>query len=224
MPWVVERYSSGCRARSSGRVRRRDSRVRAHRPLPLGPLQPEGGGERHGAAGGEFARGPPVGDEFVTAAVADHAAGGEHVVGWAGGEEAGSVGVVHRPVARHVEQRRRRGPSDCGDEQVTLDRGAVAQRHRFTRLFEPEADVMPSPDRASTTRAIEMPADCRAATAESPDSFAVNTTARVPGFTPYIRISRWTAPDVITPGRSLPWNTYGRSIVPAATTRVWLSP
>ena len=82
-----------------------------------------------GAAGGEFARGPPVGDEFVTAAVADHAAGGEHVVGWAGGEEAGSVGVVHRPVARHVEQRRRRGPSDCGDEQVTLDRGAVAQRH-----------------------------------------------------------------------------------------------
>ena len=91
---------------------------------------------------------------------------------------------------------------------------------RFTRLFEPEADVMPSPARASTTRAIEMPADCRASTAESPDSFAVNTTARVPGFTPYIRISRWAAPDVITPGRSLPWNTYGRSIVPAATTRV----
>ena len=69
-----------------------------------------------GSAGGEFACCPPVGDEFVPAAVADHATGGEHVVGWAGGEEAGSVGVVHRPVARHVEQRRRRGPSDCGDE------------------------------------------------------------------------------------------------------------
>ena len=69
-----------------------------------------------GPAGGEFTRCPPVGDEFVPAAVADHAAGGEHVVGWAGGEEAGSVGVVHGPVARHVEQRRRRGPSDCGDE------------------------------------------------------------------------------------------------------------
>ena len=70
------------------------------------------------------------------------------------------------PVARHVEQRRR-GPSDCGDGQVCSTVVPSLNVTRFTRLFEPEADVMPSPDRASTTRAIEMPADCRASTAES---------------------------------------------------------
>jgi hypothetical protein len=49
---------------------------------------------------------------------------------------------------------------------------------------------------------------------------AVRTTARSPGRTAYRFTSRRTAVDSITPGTSLPANTYGRSISPAATTSV----
>ncbi len=77
------------------------------------------------------------------------------------------------------------------------------------------------PRRASSTRATSTPARLRSAIAVSPSALAVSTTARSPGRTAYRLMSRRTPVDSMTPGRSLPWITYGRSISPGATTRAF---
>ena len=69
-------------------------------------------------------------DQRVERAVTGQPAGGEHArLGETAGEEPVGDGREHRPVAGQVEQRRRRGPADGGDEQVALDALAGAQRH-----------------------------------------------------------------------------------------------
>ena len=76
MPWVVERNSSGWRARSSSGACRWGREVGVRRPPPLGPWQ-LGCDEQQRLARRQFAGRSAVGDELVKASVTDHAAGGE---------------------------------------------------------------------------------------------------------------------------------------------------
>ena len=81
--------------------------------------------------------------------------------------------------------------------------------------------------RRSATQTISTPASRSASAASSPRSSTVATTARDPGCTAYIEISRRAPPDSITPGRSLPGNSSGCSIAPVAKiwrrARIWWS-
>ncbi len=79
--------------------------------------------------------------------------------------------------------------------------------------------------RRSATARICTPSSRRAIAACSPRSEVVASTARCPGSTEYRLASRRAPPASITPGRSLPANTSGCSIVPVANTcwraRTW---
>ena len=86
-----------------------------------------------------------------------------------------------------------------------------------TRLL-PSTDTMLSPLRASSTATTSTPTRSRSVTAASPSGLAVMTTALFPGFTAQRLMSRRVAPESMTPGVSLPANTYGRSTRPGATT------
>ena len=70
--------------------------------------------------------------QLVQPAVAGDAAGDKHILRQPGpvGEEPGRLRAVHRSVAGHVEQRRRRGPADRRDDQVTVDLRTVGDLNR----------------------------------------------------------------------------------------------
>ena len=72
--------------------------------------------------------------------------------------------------------------------------------------------------RRSATVTSSTPASISASAASRPRSQTVATTAREPGFTAHSAASRRAPPDSITPGRSLPANSSGCSIVPVAYT------
>jgi hypothetical protein len=72
--------------------------------------------------------------------------------------------------------------------------------------------------RGSTTATTRTPARARSTAVANAASLLANTTARRPAATPYWCKYRRTAPASITPGRSLPGNTSGRSIAPEAST------
>ena len=104
--------------------------------LGLGPRAAVPGGDR--AEVGVAARRGPAGrlsadrgrvlDQLVQGAVARDPADREHVTGGRlAGAEPRSARVVHRDIARHVQQRGRRRPSGGRDEQVGRDPAAVVQ-------------------------------------------------------------------------------------------------
>jgi hypothetical protein len=101
-----------------GRRHRLLATVRALRDARV---QRPAGGPSRGLAAGD-AR---VGEQLVERPVAGDPAGRQHVVGQAGGEEAGRPLVVEGLISGHVQERGGRGPADSRDEQVALHLGPV---------------------------------------------------------------------------------------------------
>src|SRR5215207_8205563 len=87
---------------------------------PRDPVRPAGGFAA-GSAG--------VGEHLVERTVARETSGHQHVFGERRGEEAGRSLVVDGPVAGHVRERGRGGPTDGRDEQIALYLGAVGALH-----------------------------------------------------------------------------------------------
>ncbi len=71
----------------------------------------------------------------------------------------------------------------------------------------PRARTTSVPLRASITRTTSTPARSKSPAAAGPWSLALNTIAFSPGHTECMLTKRRTAPEVITPGLSLPANT-----------------
>ena len=90
---------------------------------------------------------------------------------------------------------------------------------RLTARGRRDAATMPGRARASTTRATSTPARRRSRRPRRRRGWRSAPPPARPGLTAYRLISRRTAVTSITPGRSLPAKTYGRSISPGATTR-----
>ena len=159
------------------------------------------------AAGGLGAGRRGVAGQLLQAAVARDAAGDQHVGGQPGrvGEEPGRPRVVDRPVAGHVEQRRRRGPAGRGDQQVAADRGAVGDRDRRARPPRPltAQDVAAEPGVLHPGHLDPGPLQVGDRGVARRRWRSAPPPAR-PGRTAYRLISRRTAVESMTPGRSLP--------------------
>ena len=81
-----------------------------------------------------------MGEQLVERPVAGDTAGGQHGVGWPGGEETGRPLLVDGAVAGHVEERGGRGPADGRDEEVAFDPGAVGALYGAHALATANAD------------------------------------------------------------------------------------